>query len=149
MQSIKTLFEKAWADAATKGYDHVVIAVDLHGTMVDSKVFNAAPGNIEMKVQSSIFRSAVTALKLLSEHPSVTMFIYSGTKRRKLEQVLEELMSRYGIEIDIDYSSDTQYSIQSFKNKPYFGILLDDKAGFDPDTDWDEITRILPNLNKL
>jgi hypothetical protein len=31
----------------------------------------------------------------------------------------------------------------NFEKKFYFSILLDDKAGFDPETDWDEILTLL------
>jgi len=146
MQTITQLFNKAWQEAKDKGYDHVVIAVDLHGTIVDSKVFNTTPGSFEDKVNSSIFRSALVALQKLSAHTSVSMFIYSGTKKLHLYRLIDMLNEKYEININLNYGSDTQHASQSFKRKPYYGILIDDKAGFDPDTDWWEINDLIQNL---
>jgi len=37
--------------------------------------------------------------------------------------------------------SDTDYG--NFKSKPYMNVLLEDKAGFDPEKDWDRINKVL------
>ncbi len=149
MQTVNSIFIKAWEDASNKGYDHVVIAIDLHGTIIDTKIFNTTPGSFEDKVRASILRPAITALQKLSVHPSISMFIYSGTRKCHLRKLIDILRDQYRINIDLEYSSNIQHASQSFKRKPYYSILLDDKAGFDPDVDWDEINSFTRNLSLL
>jgi hypothetical protein len=39
----------------------------------------------------------------------------------------------------MDKMSIKNSEFQDFVDKPYFNVLLDDKAGFDPDRDWVEL----------
>jgi hypothetical protein len=54
-------------------------------------------------------------------------------------------LASHGIHVD-HYNcnpdeKNTPYA--DFSLKPYFNILIDDKAGFDPNTDWDGIRKTL------
>ena len=64
----------------------------------------------------------------------------------KLKQRAIKNLSEYNIKIDFfnnnPEAKNTEYG--DFTVKPYYNILLDDKAGFDPEEDW----RIIYNFLK-
>lgn len=149
MQQIESMFDKGYATAKAAKYSYMVVAVDLHGTIVDSKTFNETQGKFVEKIEASLYPFAIKALQAMSAHESIVMYIYSGTKKRKLKKLVKFLSSKYGITIATRYHPTTNHASQSFKNKPYFNILLDDRAGFDPKLDWNEICKLMPRLNTL
>jgi len=143
MKQIHQLFSEAFIEAEEKGYDHIVIAVDLHGTIVNSKLYNRIKGTEEEKLAHSIYHKAIEALTLMTEDPRIEMFIYSGTEPSSLVRIKNSLEKYFDIKVALSYSADTTIDKQSFTKKPYFSILLDNKAGFDPVHDWDTISSIL------
>ena len=149
MQPVSSMFDKGFHTAKDAGYNYMVIAVDLHGTMINTKVFNETQGKFLDKIEASLFPQAITALQAMSAHKSIVMYVYSGTKKSKLKKLVNYLYEKYGISLDTRYHPMTQHASQSFKTKPYFNILLDDRAGFDPTGDWLEIIRFMPRLNTL
>jgi len=143
------MFDKGYTTAKEAGYKYMVIAVDLHGTMLNTKQFNETQGKFLEKIEASLFPKAIKALQAMSAHESIVMYVYSGTKKSKLKKLVKHLSKKYGISLDTRYHPMTQHSSQSFKTKPYFNILLDDRAGFDPAKDWVEIIEFIPRLNIL
>jgi hypothetical protein len=84
----------------------------------------------------------------MSEDPTIEMFIYSGTEGSSLIRIKNSLDSCFDIKIALSYSADTTIDKQSFTKKPYFSVLLDNKAGFDPAHDWDTISAFLKMRKK-
>ena len=139
MKSMQQLFSEAFVEAKQKGFDHIVVAVDLHGTIVDSKLYNRVKGSEEEKLAHSIYHKAIEALILMTEDPAIEMFIYSGTEPISLVRIKNSLKTCFDIDISLGYEASTTVEKQSFIKKPYFSVLLDNKAGFDPVDDWDAI----------
>lgn len=146
MKSINKIFKEALIDASKKSYDHIVVAVDLHGTLVDSDLYNKWDGSEEDKLSRSIYHSAIPALLEMTNHPSVTMYIYSSTKAVSLLRIKNALNTLYGIFINISPGLQKESKSQDFSRKPYYSVLLDNKAGFDPNQDWDDVAITVKNL---
>jgi hypothetical protein len=142
MKSIESLFVDAFKVAAVNGYDHIVVAVDLHDTIIDSSAFNDIISNnasIKDAVCESIGDDQILALQKMSLRKDIKLILFSGTKVETLSKIAAILYTEYGITMDVvgDFDSfKPTVENQSFKIKPYYSVLLDDKSGFNIDVDW-------------
>ena len=123
------------------GWDRVFWAVDLHGTIIkpnyrDSSKFDFYPGAIEV-------------LKQLSRDKTDCLILYTCSHPEELDSVVGHFME-YGISFtyvnENPEAANTAYGC--YEKKPYFNILLDDKAGFEAETDWELIKQELIKLGK-
>ena len=84
--------------------------------------------------------SAEHALQVMSENDNICLIMYTSTYPDMIEKYVEFFAER-GIRFDyINENPECKSNeISDFSKKIYFDILLDDHAGFDPETDWKEI----------
>lgn len=128
---------------AERRWSSMIIAVDLHDTVINSDKYNEVRGysdTIEESISESIYMGAVDALQYLSVRSDIKLYWYSGTNPDILKNISQVLMSVYGIKMDgniQDLARDKPSFLgQTFEFKPCFDVLLDDKAGFNPEKDW-------------
>ena len=146
MKSVTTLLKEAFLEAAKKQYDHIELAVDLHGTLIDSSLYNKWDGTPEEKFAHSVYTEAIGPLVALSNHKSVKIFLFSGTRSYDILRIKRALSSMYGIEVSMCGDNKTTIAGQDFSRKPYFSVLFDNKAGFDPKADWAEAEIAIKSL---
>lgn len=110
-------------------------AVDLHGVVFRS--------NYEQGGYTFTTPKAVEALRLITSIPDHRLILWSSCHPAEYPAIIGFLAS-HGIKVDY-FNENPEIEntpTGNFEKKFYFSILLDDKAGFDPDTDWDEIINL-------
>lgn len=112
-----------------RNWDTIYWAIDLHGTCLISSYDN---DKIEF-----INPQAEMTLKELSKYPETKIILWSCLHAPEWERVLA-FFERHGIKVAAVNANPFEQSngYADFSSKFYFSVLLDDKAGFDPDTDW-------------
>jgi hypothetical protein len=131
--------------AKDRRWDTIYWAIDLHGTILESSYKRQ---NVDIM---SVFDHVIPALLKLSEREDTKIYIFSCTLKSEYEMYMN-----YFKNLGVDFkwinenpeAKDTTYGC--YRYKPYFNILLDDKAGFDPHL-WkyiDEIIDWLPTIEK-
>lgn len=144
MKSIHLLISNAFQEAKKKKFDHIVIAVDLHNTIIFSGDFNKEiddHADLKTALNKSISVKAIEALQKISLRKDIELMLFSGTDCNILQALARHLSDDYNISfVHInEYIADDMRLTQNFNTKPYFSVLLDDKAGFDIITDWDAV----------
>lgn len=133
MKTITQLFDEAWKKKEERGWQQVYIMVDLHGVVLRSNYH--ASNDLKFTHLNTL-----SVLSYLSHQKDVTLILWTSSHESEIKKVIEWL-GLYGIHIkyvnENPLEKDTEYA--SFAKKPYFSIVLDDKAGFDPDHDWTEL----------
>ena len=111
-------------------------AVDLHGVVFRS--------NYEQGGYTFTTPKAVEALRAISAVPDYRLIIWSSCHPEEYPAIIS-FLAQHGIVVDYFNENPEVENTPSgnFEKKFYFSILLDDKAGFDPDTDWEEILGLL------
>ena len=137
MSIIKSI-ERAYSLLQERNWDTIYWAIDLHGTCIKS---NYVSGEYEW-----INEDAKKCLQLISSLSENKVILWSSCYNQEKFKILDF----FGINnIYIDNFNKNPYikstSSGYFGEKFYFSILLDDKAGFDPDTDWKLIYEYLKN----
>lgn len=130
---VRLAYEKAHA----RGWDRVYWMVDLHDTAIAATY--ASGGGI------TLLPGAGETLRWLLTFPETRIILWSSMSPELLAAHREALFAeadRGRVYLNENpEEGDTAYA--SFQQKPYFNVLLDDKAGFDHARDWAAVTRAM------
>jgi hypothetical protein len=115
-----------------RGWDTIYWAVDLHGVCLVS--------NYEQGGYTWINDTAARALRMIAAQPENKIILWSSAHEEEQPTIIEFFKS-HGIDVLAFNANPLEKNTKTgcFDKKFYFSVLLDDKAGFDPDKDWDEI----------
>lgn len=123
---------KAYALSKSRKYNKMYIAVDIHDTILASTYSK----NSQIKV---FLEDARDTLQYLSQREDVVLILYTCSHKDEIENYMfffEEnyIKFKYCNENPEVKTGDDKYG--NYDGKFYFNILLDDKAGFNAETDW-------------
>lgn len=88
-------------------------------------------------------------LEWISDRRDQKLILWTSSYQSEIEHVVNWLADQC---IVVDYVNEnpleehTKYA--DFSKKPYFNILIDDKAGFDPIIDWEWIKKTLQEIGE-
>jgi hypothetical protein len=125
-----------------RGWPEVYFCIDLHGTIIPSgKDSNDKTDLMEF------YPYAKEVLQYLSNRKDIIMILWTSTPVDRLSNVIGALEAngiRFKYYNENPHAKSTPRS--DFARKFYFSVLIDDRAGFEPQTDWklikDELIRI-------
>ena len=142
MSSILKALKRAYDVKKERNWDTVYYAVDLHGVCLKS--------NYENNSYEWINEEAKTTLQLISNMEGNKIILWSSVHKFEMVNILrffkEANIDIHGFNTNIsEPSNDVSY----FGDKFYFSVLFDDKAGFDPETDWTVVNEFITNLNTI
>jgi len=126
--------------AKEKNWQRTYWAFDIHGTILKPTYRVGA-------MSTEFYPHAKEVLKLLANDKSIVKILYTCSYPHEIKQYLT-FFEEHGIHFDYVNSntdvSDGGYGY--YQQKFYFNVLLDDKAGFDGETDWGEILKLIKTL---
>ena len=137
MSIIKSI-ERAYSLLQERNWDTIYWAIDLHGTCIKSNYISEEYEWINDDVKQ--------CLQLISNLKESHIILWSSCFTNEKFKILD-FFGKNNIWID-DFNRNLRISNTEtgcFDEKFYFSVLLDDKAGFDPDTDWKLIYEYLKN----
>lgn len=122
--------ERTWDKSKKKKWDCIYIAVDIHDTIVY--------GNYDStKLPKTFCPQAKETLQFLSNRKDIVLFLYTCSHKHEIVKY-EQFFKENGITFQSTNKNPAVSSndLGCYDDKPYFNLLLDDKAGFDCETDW-------------
>jgi hypothetical protein len=129
--------QKAFAQARQKGWDKTFWAFDVHETIVK-------PNWSETTLPTEFYPLAKEALQVISKRKDITCILFTCSHPSEIEKYLAYFESHH---IQFSYVNENPEVINkkygNYSKKPYFNVLFEDKAGFDPYTDWDLVLQEL------
>jgi hypothetical protein len=130
--------DRAFEKMKERNWDCIYFAIDVHGTILKS--------TYKKDLKFEFYDGAEEVLRYMSTRDDIKMIVYSSSHKAYLESLIEFLLEKH---IYFDYVNENPEvetnELSDFDSKLYFDVLLDDKAGFDPTTDW---KRLLDSLSK-
>ena len=139
---ITRAINKAFQHVKKKGWSKTFWAVDLHETVLK-------PNWIKGQITTEFYPNAKEALQLITNLDKVCTIMYTCSHPEEIEQY-KEFFKEQGI--NFDYVNENPEVINEkygcYDKKPYFNVLFEDKAGFDPIEDWPEVIKLVKNLYK-
>lgn len=128
--------QKSRASFVEKGWSKMYWAFDIHGTIL--KPTNSS------RISDEFYPHAKEVLQKLQGIQGTVLILYTCSYPHEIAQYIDYFRT-HGIVFDYINSNpevvDGAYGY--YQDKPYFNVLLDDKAGFDADTEWEKILQIV------
>jgi len=136
--SIINAIKRAYEVNKQRNWTTVYWAIGLHGVCLNSNYDN---GNY-----SFINEDVLEGLRAISNQKDSKIIIWSSWHEFEQPDIIK-FFNMYGIRVDYFNKNPEIGNTKTgnFDSKFYFSILLDDKAGFNPDTDWVKIKNYLKN----
>ncbi|MBR5656282.1 MAG: hypothetical protein IKW98_06315 [Prevotella sp.] len=133
---ITKAFEVAFNRKKAKNWGKIYVLVDIHDT-----ILRACYENEETY---DYYPYAKEALQLLTNREDICLILWSGC----YEEQLDAYRSKFSEEgIHFDYANENpevgNTSFQNFEAKLYFNVGIDDKFGFDGESDWVKVIEVL------
>ena len=137
---ITRAIENCLYNARTKGWSKTYWAFDIHGTILK-------PTHKSGVLSTEFYPYAKEVLQLISRQPDIVRILYTCSYPNEITGYLR-YFERYRIHFDyVNENPDVCAGAYGhYDRKFYFNVLFEDKAGFDPLTDWKEIYQLLNNL---
>ncbi len=115
-----------------RGWDKTYWFFDLHGTILK-------PNYKAGQIPKEFYPYAKETLQFLSKLNDVVMVIYTCSHPHEIAEYVE-LFTDAGIKFDFvnenpEIITDAN-GYGCYDKKPYMNVLFEDKAGFDPETEW-------------
>lgn len=136
---ITRAIENCLRHAKEKGWDKTYWAFDIHGTILK-------PNYKHDEISQEFYPYAIETMQLLSKRKDIVKILYTCSYPREIEQYVEYFAKH---KIHFDYINQnpeiTDGGYGYYKDKFYFNVLMDDKAGFDGKTDWELILKFFEN----
>jgi len=131
--SLSTTIQRAYEIKKERNWEKVYFAIDIHGTILKNHYEGMA---------QEFYPDALPALQFLSSRPEIVIILWSSCRAQDYSTYIELLKKS---NIRVDYFNENpecpDKGFGAFEKKFYFSVLLDDKAGFNPAWDWDEVSR--------
>jgi hypothetical protein len=129
---IQKAIDRAYDVMQERGWDTIYWAIDLHGVCLKS--------NYENGGYTFFNEDAKAGLQAISARPESKIILWSSCHDYEKQPIID-FMAEHGIKVrHFNKNPDEQNTKTGcFDQKFYFSVLLDDKAGFDPETDWKHV----------
>lgn len=134
VQAIETCFEVA----ARRKWERTYWAFDIHGTMVE-------PNYKKDDIPTKFYPGAMEVLQMISKRSDIGTILYTCSHPHEVVNYMKFFKEN---DINFDFIHDntevvTDGSYGYYDKKPYFNVLFEDKAGFDPMNDWIYVKEML------
>ena len=130
--------QKMFEHAFQKQWYETYWAIDLHGVVIQ-------PNYTKTPQEIVYYPFAKPVLQLMTARPDIIMFTYTASYPEQLGNYLRQF-ERDRISFNyINHNPDISEAkghFGDFNRKPYFNVLMDDKAGFDPYKEWEPMLQL-------
>ncbi len=137
---ITRAIKNAHAHAKSKKWDTVYYAVDIHDTMIYANYTAEV-------IPKDFYPHAKETLQLLSKVPGIRLILYTCSHPHEIVEYLEYFKSH---DINFHHVNGNPEVINGeygcFEKKFYTNVIFDDKAGFDAETEWIEVKKLIEEL---
>ena len=127
--NIAKAFEVAFNRKKEKNWEKIYVVVDIHDTILRA--------SYENEETYDYYPYAREALQLMTNRDDICMILWSGCYEEKMAEYRSHFAENG---IHFDYVNEnpevSKTSFQNFETKLYFNVGIDDKFGFEPETDW-------------
>lgn len=134
--SILKAFETAIRKKKERNWDVIYVMVDIHDT-----IFKGTYSEVE---EYEYLGKAKECLQCMSSRKDIVLILWSSIYCKDAVHYLDKF-EQDGIFFKHFNANDAEKSTElaCFAYKPYFSVGLDDKFGFEPEKDWEEILNYL------
>jgi len=137
--SMTKYINKVFINSFKKEWYETYWLIDLHSTVIKPS-YNLNDKSIEF------YPYAKEVLQLLANRDDIHLIMWTSSYKQEIDNYVREF-TKYSIFFDTINEnpniSSNNGNFGFYEQKMYFNVLIDDKAAFDPYTDWEPIYKLL------
>lgn len=122
-----------------RNWDKTYWFFDIHGTILKP---NYEYGN----TPKDFYPYAIETLQFLTKLPDVEMIIYTCSHPHEIQEYIKLFADSRITFKYINENPEVPTQVDGYgcyDKKPYMNVLFEDKAGFDPETEWKEVLEFM------
>jgi hypothetical protein len=139
---ITKAIHNAFKFAKDRSWKKTYWAFDIHNTLL-------IPNYSTSDIPVEFYPYAVEVMQIINRRNDIVKILYSCSHPSEIKKYLEYFKEH---EIHFDYINENPEIPNSaygcYEFKPYFNVLFEDKAGFDPHTDWKLVKELFEKMNE-
>ena len=130
--------EKAFADKKERGWTTLYVLIDAHGTAIE-------PGHDKV----IFYDGALEVLEWFNRRSDFRTILWTSSHKDEIKAIVQAAIDK-GVRFDFINSNplEANSARACFDRKFYFNIIFDDKAGFEPKTDWFLVKKELQRIGE-
>ena len=128
---------KAFERKKAKNWDKTYWGIDIHETMI-------IPNWSEEEIPLQFYPHAKEVMQLISSKQDIICILFTCSHPKEIK-VYEPYFRENEIYFDYVNENPEVHSKKYgyYEKKPYFNVLFEDKAGFDPHEDWLKVKEVI------
>jgi hypothetical protein len=134
---ITRAIENSFRHAREKRWNKIYWAFDIHGTLV-------RPNHTANVIATEFYPYAVEVMQMISKRTDIVRILYTCSYPHEIVQYIDYFKN---LDIHFNYVNENPDVANGgygyYKDKFYFNVLFEDKAGFNGETDWLEVKKLL------
>jgi len=140
---ITRAIENCLKKARGKNWEKMYWAFDIHGTILK-------PTFQQGVLSTKFYPYAEEAMRLISEQKNIVRVLYTCSYPNEIVEYLKFFEER-GIHFEyVNENPDVCAGAYGhYERKFYFNVLFEDKAGFDPMSDWKKVLELVKSFSQL
>jgi hypothetical protein len=145
MSILKSIQVNHFEYKVKRGWDKTYWNVDIHGTILKP---NYQYGNIPKE----FYPYAKETLQFLTKLDDVCLILYTCSHQHEIEEYIKFFKEN---DIIFDYTNENPEVVTDlngygcYDKKPYMNVLFEDKAGFDAETEWEEVLKLMKSKYEI
>ena len=141
--SIEKSFDNAFKKMNERNWEKIYVLVDIHDTIFEACYHN--------KEEYKWYPFAKEALQIMSYADRICLILWSSSYDEVLKEMYGKVFEENHIKFDyININPETENNdLSCFDKKTYFNVGIDDKFGFDAETDWETVYEYLVEAIRL
>lgn len=126
-----------------RNWEKIYVLVDIHDTIFKACYYD--------KEEHQWYPFAKEALQIMSYANNISLILWTSSYREAIKKEYGEVFKENNIKFDyININPETKNNdLSCFDEKTYFNVGIDDKFGFDAETDWEEVYNYLVEAIRL
>ena len=135
-------FDAAFKRMKERNWEKIYVLVDIHDTVFEACYYD--------KEEHKWYPYAKEALDIMTNAQQVSLILWTSTYNNVINEYLTYFKEN-GIRFDfVNANTETKNtSLSCFDEKTYFNVGIDDKFGFEAETDWEIIYNYLVESIRL
>jgi hypothetical protein len=138
---ITKAFDRAFKKLKERDWDKIFVTIDLHETMIKP--------TYESDDVFEFYDGVIDTLKMMSNSEKISLILFTSSHPVYRCEFMKHMC--FQEHIYFDHHNDNPEVVNTSygcfdDGKFYYDVLIDDKAGFDPEEDWTKIQQKLKEL---
>ena len=139
MSIIKSIEKNHFEYKVLRNWDKTYWFFDIHGTILK-------PNYEYGKIPTEFYPHALETLQFISGLSDIVMCLYTCSHPHEIEEYIK-LFKENNINFKyINENPEVKTQLDGYgcyDKKPYMNVLFEDKSGFDPETEWEEVLKYM------